>query len=107
LSTVFGTDGSSGEVLIRGPSITTGYFKRPDLDAEMFLPGGWLRTGDVGTWIGHDVKTLVIVDRIKNLVKLRSGEYVALEKMESVFKSCAVVANICIVSTIVSHFFEP
>jgi len=70
----------------------------------VFLPGGWLRTGDVGKWVGKDVKTLAVVDRIKNLVKLRSGEYVALEKMESVFKACSVVGNICVVKSDIFSF---
>jgi long-chain acyl-CoA synthetase len=63
-----------GEVLIRGPSVTKGYFKRDDLnsDKEIFAGDGWFRTGDVGQW--NKDGTLSIIDRIKNLVKLQGGE---------------------------------
>ncbi|KAG6844299.1 hypothetical protein H0H87_008031 [Tephrocybe sp. NHM501043] len=67
-----------GEVCIRGPSVTKGYYKRPDLnnDENVFTKDGWLRTGDVGQW--NDDGTLSIIDRIKNLVKLQSGEPIAI-----------------------------
>ncbi|KAG9090166.1 long-chain fatty acid-CoA ligase [Ceratobasidium sp. 370] len=89
-------DTPQGEVLIRGPSVTKGYFKRDDLnsDKEIFAGDGWFRTGDVGQW--NKDGTLSIIDRIKNLVKLQSGEYIALERLESTYKSCALVGNICV-----------
>ncbi|CEL59138.1 hypothetical protein RSOLAG1IB_09115 [Rhizoctonia solani AG-1 IB] len=85
-----------GEILIRGPSVTKGYFKRDDLnnDKEIFAGDGWFRTGDVGQW--NKDGTLSIIDRIKNLVKLQGGEYIALERLESTYKSCDLVANICV-----------
>ncbi|KIJ30199.1 hypothetical protein M422DRAFT_234970 [Sphaerobolus stellatus SS14] len=85
-----------GEVLVRGASITKGYFKRDDLnnDRTIFTEDGWFRTGDVGQW--NPDGTLSVIDRIKNLVKLQGGEYVALERLECVYKSCNLVANICV-----------
>ncbi|EMD35229.1 acyl-CoA ligase, partial [Gelatoporia subvermispora B] len=85
-----------GEVCIRGPSVTKGYYKRDDLnnDESIFTKDGWLRTGDVGQWNADG--TLTIIDRIKNLVKLSGGEYIALERLESVYKSSNLVANICV-----------
>ena len=63
-----------GEILLRGPSVTKGYYKRDDLnnDESIFTKDGWLRTGDVGQW--NRDGTLSIIDRIKNLVKLQGGE---------------------------------
>lgn len=63
-----------GEVWIRGPSLTKGYFNRPDLneDKAIFPGDGWFRTGDIGQW--NDDGTLSLVDRLKNLVKLQGGE---------------------------------
>lgn len=67
------------------------------MNKESFTEDGWLKTGDIGQW--NPDGTLSLVDRIKNLVcsqqgwladdqiKLRSGEYLALEKAESVYKS--------------------
>ncbi|KZS88747.1 acetyl-CoA synthetase-like protein [Sistotremastrum niveocremeum HHB9708] len=85
-----------GEILIRGPSVTSGYFKRDDLnqDESIFTKDGWFRTGDVGQWNANG--TLSIIDRIKNLVKLQGGEYIALERLESTYKSCNLVSNICV-----------
>ncbi|KII90246.1 hypothetical protein PLICRDRAFT_40448 [Plicaturopsis crispa FD-325 SS-3] len=90
------SDIPQGEVCIRGPSVTKGYYKRPDLneDPEIFTKDGWLRTGDVGQW--NRDGTLSLVDRIKNLVKLQGGEYIALERLESTYKSCNFVGNICV-----------
>jgi len=89
-------DPPQGEVLIRGPSVTPGYYKRPDLnnDPEIFTPDGYLRTGDVGQW--NKDGTMTLIDRIKNLVKLQGGEYIALERLESVYKACNLVSNICV-----------
>jgi len=92
-------DTPQGEVCIRGPSVTKGYFKRDDLnnDETIFTKDGWMRTGDVGQW--NPDGTLSLIDRIKNLVKLSGGEYIALERLESIFKACTFVGNICVHAT--------
>lgn len=90
-------DPPQGEVLIRGPSVTHGYFKRPEITAETFTEDGWLCTGDVGQW--NEDGTLSLIDRKKNLVKLQGGEYIALERLESVYKSCNIVTNLCLVAS--------
>ncbi|KAG8969043.1 long-chain fatty acid-CoA ligase [Tulasnella sp. 419] len=89
-------DPQQGEILIRGPSLCKGYFKRDDLnnDENIFTKDGWMRTGDIGQW--NKDGTLSVIDRIKNLVKLSGGEYIALERLESTYKSCNLVANICV-----------
>ncbi|KAG9030909.1 long-chain fatty acid-CoA ligase [Tulasnella sp. JGI-2019a] len=86
----------TGEIVIRGPSVTKGYFKRDDLnnDETIFTKDGWFRTGDIGRW--NKDGTLSVIDRIKNLVKLSGGEYIALERLESTYKAVDVVANICV-----------
>jgi len=52
-----------GEVCIRGSSVMTGYYKRPDLnnDESVFTKDGWLRTGDIGQW--NLDGTLSVIDR--------------------------------------------
>ncbi|KAF8185682.1 hypothetical protein BJ912DRAFT_1060510 [Pholiota molesta] len=77
-------------------ALTKGYFNRPDLnaDAAIFTPDGWFRTGDIGQWNADG--TLSVIDRVKNLVKLQGGEYIALERLEAVYKSSALVANLCV-----------
>ncbi|KAI8089635.1 uncharacterized protein BX664DRAFT_297483 [Halteromyces radiatus] len=83
-----------GEVWIRGPSLTSGYFKQEELTKETFTEDGWLKTGDIGEW--NETGTLSIIDRKKNLVKLSNGEYIALEKLESKYKTSVMVENMCV-----------
>ena len=56
-------DPPQGEVCIRGPAVTKGYYKRDDLnnDETIFTKDGWLRTGDVGQW--NKDGTLSLIDR--------------------------------------------
>mmetsp|Transcript_39453 Transcript_39453/g.91538 ORF Transcript_39453/g.91538 Transcript_39453/m.91538 type:complete len:760 (-) Transcript_39453:97-2376(-) len=81
-----------GEVLIRGPSVSCGYFKQPDRTEEVFDLEGWFRSGDVGVFTPDGA--LAIVDRLKNLVKLRGGEYIALEAMEKEYTTSPFVDSI-------------
>ncbi|KAF9904998.1 long-chain fatty acid-CoA ligase [Lobosporangium transversale] len=92
----FSTDkpNARGEVWIRGPSITAGYFKNPEETSATLTADRWLKTGDIAEW--HPDGTISIIDRKKNLVKLSHGEYIALEKLESVYKSTAYCNNICV-----------
>ena len=85
-----------GEIYVRGPSVFKGYYKRADLDEESFDKDGWFKTGDVGQW--NKDGTLSIIDRLKNLVKLSGGEYIAIEHLESIYKSCPLVGNGAIIA---------
>lgn len=83
-----------GEIWIRGDSVMSGYYQNEKETAEALTADGWFKTGDIGEWDknGH----LKIIDRKKNLVKTQNGEYIALEKLESVYRAATVVANICV-----------
>ncbi|KAH3759418.1 long-chain-fatty-acid-CoA ligase 1 [Pelomyxa schiedti] len=83
-----------GEICVRGPNISTGYYKLPKMTAETFDEDGWLHTGDVGRW--HKNGTLEIIDRIRNIVKMAHGEYIALEKIEGALGTSPFVDQICI-----------
>ncbi|KWU43352.1 acetyl-CoA synthetase-like protein [Rhodotorula sp. JG-1b] len=83
-----------GEIWIRGPSVTKGYYKRDDLTKEAFTEDGWFMTGDIAQW--NKDGTLSVIDRKKNLVKLAGGEYIALERLESLYGSCEYVARIMV-----------
>jgi len=85
---------AQGEIWIRGDSVAKGYLDLPDETAESFTRDGWFKTGDIGEF--DSVGQLRIIDRKKNLVKTLNGEYIALEKLEAVYRSAGVVKNICV-----------
>ena len=76
-------DPPQGELLLRGPSITSGYLDREEETAALFDAHGWLKTGDIGQFDKQGL--LKIIDRVKNLVKTLNGEYIAIEKVVSSF----------------------
>jgi long-chain acyl-CoA synthetase len=69
-----------GEILCRGTSLSLGYYMMPDKTKEVFEADGFFHTGDIGQFA--DDGSIQIVDRVKNLVKLKGGEYIAIENME-------------------------
>jgi acyl-CoA synthetase (AMP-forming)/AMP-acid ligase II len=73
--------GERGELWMRGPNVMRGYFRRPDATAEMLLPDGWLRTGDIAC-VDADGE-FHIVDRVKELIK-HNGYQVAPAELEAV-----------------------
>ncbi|KAJ8011905.1 hypothetical protein DPEC_G00063170 [Dallia pectoralis] len=83
-----------GEILIGGPNVTMGYYKKHSEDFFVDANGQrWFCTGDIGEF--HPDGCLKIIDRKKDLVKLQAGEYVSLGKVEAVLKNCSFVDNIC------------
>ena len=83
-----------GEIWIRGPSVAMGYLNMEEETKEAFTADGWFKTGDIGEFDRDG--NLRIIDRKKNLVKTLNGEYIALEKLESTYRSCPLVANLCV-----------
>lgn len=71
--------GNAGEICTRGPLNSKGYFERPQETAKLFLPGGWLRTGDLGVFRTDGY--LVLTGRSKDLYK-SGGELVSPKEVE-------------------------
>lgn len=74
-----------GEIWIKGPNVTQGYYKRPDLNKAVFTDDGWFKTGDVGKMVGG--MFLQITDRKKDIFKTSSGNYIAPQQLENRLKS--------------------
>ncbi|PSL48883.1 long-chain acyl-CoA synthetase [Chitinophaga niastensis] len=83
-----------GEILCKGPNVTIGYYKRPDLTADA-IKDGWFHTGDIGVLI--DNKFLKITDRKKELFKTSGGKFVAPQPIENKFKESPFIEQIMIV----------
>ena len=83
-----------GEILAKSPSLMQGYYKRPDLTAEV-VKDGWLYTGDIGTWV--EGRFLKITDRKKELFKTSGGKYVAPQPIENKMKESRYIEQIIVV----------
>jgi acyl-CoA synthetase (AMP-forming)/AMP-acid ligase II len=85
--------GEVGEIVVRGPQVTVGYWGRPEATAEAFA-GGWFHSGDLGRW--DEEGNLYIVDRKKDMV-LTGGENVYSREVEEVLYRHEGVAEAAII----------
>ena len=88
--------GDGDEILLKGPTITKGYYKRDAINREAFTADGFFRTGDAGYLKDGE---LFLTDRIKDLFKTSNGKYIAPQMVESLLlvdkfiDQVAVIAN--------------
>ena len=75
--------GPVGELHVKGPNVTQGYWNRPDATEEAFTDDGWFRTGDIVERGDDDY--LIYHDRIKQLIVLDTGKNVAPQPIEDEF----------------------
>ncbi len=83
-----------GEILTRGPNVTIGYYKHPDL-TKAALEDGWLHTGDIGTWV--EGRFLKITDRKKEIFKTSGGKYVAPQVIENKMKESPYIEQMMVI----------
>ncbi|HWX99284.1 MAG TPA: carboxylic acid reductase, partial [Mycobacterium sp.] len=83
-----------GELLVKSETLIPGYYKRPQVTAEVFDTDGYYRTGDIMAETGPD--QLVYVDRRNNVLKLAQGEFVTVSKLETLFGDSPLVRDIYI-----------
>lgn len=93
-----GMASGEGEILVKGPNVMMGYYKRPDLTAQTINSDGWLSTGDVGKFIDYNGKKfLKITDRVKELFKTSGGKYVAPQVIENKVKESPLIEQVMVV----------
>jgi fatty acid CoA ligase FadD9 len=81
-----------GELLLKTEAMFPGYYKRPEVTAEVFDADGFYRTGDVMAQVGPD--QLVYLDRRNNVLKLSQGEFVTVSTLEAVFGDSPLVRQV-------------
>lgn len=71
----------NGEILVKSPTVTPGYYNNPDANAVAFTDDGYFRTGDAGYLT--ESGALVLTERVKDLFKTSNGKYIAPQMLES------------------------
>jgi fatty acid CoA ligase FadD9 len=90
----FGTDRPHprGELLVKSETMFPGYYKRPEITADVFDADGYYRTGDIVAEVGPD--QLRYLDRRNNVLKLSQGEFVTVSRLEAVFVESPLIRQI-------------
>ena len=89
-------DPANNEILVKGKTITSGYYNKPEETAKSFTEDGFFRTGDAGRIEGN---TVFFLERIKDLFKTSNGKYIAPQAIElsmsgnKYIEQCVVIAD--------------
>jgi len=86
--------GANNEILCRGHNVMLGYYKDPELTAEIIDKDGWLHTGDTG--ILYESGALKITGRLKNIFKTSFGKYINPQAIESKFEESGFIESMCV-----------
>lgn len=84
-----------GEILVKGPGVMLGYYKRTDLTAEVIDAEGWLHTGDIGQFVEN--RFLKITDRKKEIFKTSGGKYIAPLVLENRLKESPFIEQVMVI----------
>lgn len=88
--------GDNDEIMVKGGTVFMGYYKKPELTAEVFKDG-YFCTGDAGTLDENGY--LFLKDRIKDIIKTSSGKYIAPQKIESLLSGDKYIEQITIIGS--------
>jgi long-chain acyl-CoA synthetase len=88
----------SGEILIRGEHVFEGYWQNPAATGEVLGADGWLRTGDVGEWLGGADRgqRLKLVDRARDFIVTAGGKTLSPSYIENIARSSPYIAEIAV-----------
>lgn len=103
-------DEEEGEIWVKGPNVTQGYYKKPELTKEVFTDDGWFKTGDIGKMVNE--RFLQITDRKKEIFKTSTGKYIAPLQLQnhisqsSLIQRCLILGfqRPFVIALIVPHF---
>jgi len=84
-----------GEILCKGPNVMLGYYKAPELTAEVIDSEGFFHTGDIG--VIEDGRFLRITDRKKEMFKLSAGKYIAPQPIENKLKESMFIEQAMVI----------
>lgn len=84
-----------GEILCKGPNVMLGYYKAPELTAEVIDSEGFFHTGDIG--VIEDERFLRITDRKKEMFKLSAGKYIAPQPIENKLKESMFIEQAMVI----------
>jgi long-chain acyl-CoA synthetase len=85
--------GEDNEILLKGKTITCGYYNRPQETADAFIDG-WFKTGDMGKLEGN---TLFMTDRLKDLFKTSNGKYISPQAIETAITSDPYMDQVAVI----------
>ena len=91
-------DKTTGELLLRGPSVMKGYHNQPEMTAEVIDEDGWFHTGDIAKIDNYN--HIYITGRIKNMIVLQGGKKVFPEEVEAVIENSNYVQEVCVLGTV-------
>ncbi|RKR81690.1 long-chain acyl-CoA synthetase [Mucilaginibacter gracilis] len=84
-----------GEIMVKGPNVMKGYYKREDATSEAIDADGYFHTGDIGELV--DNTYLRITDRKKEIFKTAGGKYIAPQTLENKFKESPLIEQIIVI----------
>ena len=84
-----------GEILCKGPNVMLGYYKEPELTAQVIDADGWFHTGDIG--MIEDGRFLRITDRKKEMFKLSAGKYISPQVIENRLKESIFIEQAMVI----------
>ena len=87
--------GENNEILLKGPTITKGYYKREELNKTVFDSEGFFRTGDAGYLKNGE---LYLTDRLKDLYKTSNGKYIAPQMIEALLLVDKYIDQVAVVA---------
>ncbi len=85
----------NGEILVKGGTVTPGYYNNPEANAAAFTDDGYFRTGDAGYFTPEG--DLVLTERIKDLFKTSNGKYIAPQLLEGRLAECKYIDEVAII----------